>query len=231
MTGIRLHGYPVSNYVNVARAALLEKRLPHALVRRGATRDDDFLAMNPMGRIPVLEDDGFLLAETVAILEYLDDRYPQISLRPADAQQRARGRQIIQIVQGDVEAPARSLYPGVFMGGHNSAAAVNSARAKLDRATTALRRLMTPDQLLPGGQPMQADLFAFHHLQLVERLGGFLWGRSIIAEAGLEQWHDAMAARDSSHIIAADFEAAFHHYLAEKGAAWRAPAVGNPVHA
>jgi glutathione S-transferase len=231
MSGLRLHGYPVSNYVNTARAALIEKQLPYEMVIAGATQDDRFLGMNPMGKIPVLEDDDFFLGETVAILDYLDDRYPDPSLRPVDLFARGRGRQIVNVVQMYVEAPARSLFPGVFMGGRNSADTETAVRAMLDRSTAALKRMLAPSPFLLGDTLSQADLFAFYNLDIADRLTRFVYDRSIVEEIGIAPWHAMMMARGSSRAVLADFETYFARYLADKGAAYRAPASGIPAHA
>jgi glutathione S-transferase len=50
---------------------------------------------NPLGRVPVLEEDTFVLAESAVINEYLDDRYPDRPLWPADPADRALGRLLI----------------------------------------------------------------------------------------------------------------------------------------
>ncbi|MEL0252228.1 MAG: glutathione S-transferase family protein [Novosphingobium sp.] len=231
MTGLRLHGYPVSNYVNIVRADLIEKDLAYELVITGAASTEPFLTMNPMGKIPVLEVQGFFLGETVAILEFLDDRYPVRTLRPDDVLVRARGRQIINVVQMYVEAPARSLFPGVFMGGVNSDDAVSSARKNLDRAVFALRRLAVPAPFLMGAGLSQADLFVFYNLDIADRLTRFVFDSSILEDAGLDQWHAMMATRPSTQAVLADFETFFVRYLSDKRAAYRAPQSGTPTHA
>jgi glutathione S-transferase len=50
---------------------------------------------NPLGRVPVLEEDTFVLAESAVIDEYLDDRYPDPPLWPADPADRALGRLLV----------------------------------------------------------------------------------------------------------------------------------------
>ena len=222
---LRLHGYPVSNYFNVARAALIEKGLDFEVVIARAAQDEAFLAMNPMGKIPVLETPDGWVAETVAILEYLDDRYPEPSLRPADLMARAKGRQIVNVLQMYVEAPVRSLFPGVFAGGSNAPATVTAVRATLDRSVRALSRLAgQPAPFLLGGTISQADLFAFYNLDIAERVTGFVYGRSVADELGwLATWREAMAARPSSRTVLADFEPYFQRYLADHGAPYRPP--------
>ena len=227
---LRLHGYPVSNYFNIARAALIEKGLAHDIVIARAAQDDAFLAMNPMGKIPVLESPDGWIAETVAILEYLDDRYPEIPLRPVDLHDRATARQIVNIVQVYVEAPARSLFPGVFGGGTNNAQTIAAARTTLDRSSAALARLLRPSPFLFGAAPSQADLFAFHNLDIADRVTRFVYDRSIIEEiGGLSDWHAMMAARTSGHVVLTDFERYFAAYLIDHDAAYRANAQQGPA--
>jgi glutathione S-transferase len=50
---------------------------------------------NPLGRVPILEDDAFVLPESVVINEYLEERYPEPALWPADAAERAFGRLLV----------------------------------------------------------------------------------------------------------------------------------------
>ena len=50
---------------------------------------------NPLGRVPVVEEDTFVLAESAVINEYLEDRYPEPALWPADPAERALGRMLV----------------------------------------------------------------------------------------------------------------------------------------
>jgi glutathione S-transferase len=50
---------------------------------------------NPLGRVPVLEEDTFVLAESAVINEYVEDRYPERALWPADPGERALGRMLV----------------------------------------------------------------------------------------------------------------------------------------
>jgi glutathione S-transferase len=234
MAALRLLGYPVSNYFNIARAAMIEKALDFEVVLTRAAQDEPFLSMSPMGKIPVLETPNGTLAETVVILEFLDDNYSDVSLRPADRFQRAKGRQIVNVVQMYVEAPTRSLFPGVFMGGTNAPETEVSVRAMLDRSTAALSRMMQPTPFLFGDAISQADLFAFYNLDIADRLTRFVYGRSIIGEiGGLDDWQRRIADRASTRTVMADFEKYFAIYLEDKGASYSAIAeqTGHHAHA
>ena len=69
---------------------------------QGQQRDEAFRKINPMMAIPALiEDDGTVLFESLAILEYLDETHPNPPLLPKDAKGRARVRAIAQIIAAD----------------------------------------------------------------------------------------------------------------------------------
>ena len=64
----------------------------------------DVLKVNPAGRVPVLVDDGFAVWDTLAIAEYLAERFPEHALWPRDAQARARARSVCAEMHAGVSA-------------------------------------------------------------------------------------------------------------------------------
>jgi glutathione S-transferase len=83
-------------YCARVRIALAEKGIEYETVE--VDLDDRpawIYEKNPLGRVPVLEEDTFVLAESAVIDEYLDDRYPDPPLWPADPADRALGRMLI----------------------------------------------------------------------------------------------------------------------------------------
>ncbi len=62
----------------------------------GDLRKPEFQAINPRGRVPAIDDDGFALYESVAIVEYLDEKYGGPKLFPGDARSRALVRRLVQ---------------------------------------------------------------------------------------------------------------------------------------
>ncbi|MFO1324988.1 MAG: maleylacetoacetate isomerase [Burkholderiales bacterium] len=72
-------------------------------LRKGAHRDDAYLAMNPQGLVPALvTDDGTVLTQSLAIVEYLDETHPAPPLLPSGAAARARVRGIAQAIACDI---------------------------------------------------------------------------------------------------------------------------------
>jgi maleylpyruvate isomerase len=78
-------------------------------LRRGEQRDPAYLALNPQGLVPALElDDGTVLTQSLAIIEWLDDAYPEPKLLPADPVRRARVRAFALVLAADTH-PLQNL--------------------------------------------------------------------------------------------------------------------------
>lgn len=73
---------------------------------KGRHREPEHLARNPFGTLPVLErEDGSHLIESLAIVEYMEDRFPDGALRETDIERRARSRDMERIVDLRIAAP------------------------------------------------------------------------------------------------------------------------------
>src|SRR5262249_55331104 len=71
-------------------------------LRQKATRTPEYAARSLTAKVPMLEHDGFALAESLAIVEYLEDAFPQPRVLPADARERARARQVLSFLRTDL---------------------------------------------------------------------------------------------------------------------------------
>jgi len=105
---IILHGYWRSSASYRVRIALNLKALAYQsrsvhLVRDGGQQHaGDYRALNPQGLVPTLEIDGLVLTQSLAMLEYLDERHPEPPLLPSDAAGRARVRAIASAIACDI---------------------------------------------------------------------------------------------------------------------------------
>lgn len=97
---ITIYGVPGSPYGRAAMIALLEKRIPHRLQPIGPadSKSPAHLARHPFGRMPAIDDDGFVLYETQAILRYADQIGAGPSLTPSDPKAQARMNQAIGVI-------------------------------------------------------------------------------------------------------------------------------------
>jgi glutathione S-transferase len=101
---------------------------------------------NPLGRVPILEEDTFVLAESAVIDEYLDERYPEPPLWPADPAARALGRMLVFRFD-ELSRPYYALRRGD-----------EGARERLDAALSTLDRVLQEQQFLSGREFGLADI-------------------------------------------------------------------------
>ena len=110
---MRLHGYFRSAASWRVRIALNLKgvevtHVPHHL-RRGAQRAPEYLALNPQGLVPALElNDGGVLTQSLAIIEWLEEAYPEPKLLPSDMIERAHVRAFALVLAADTH-PLQNL--------------------------------------------------------------------------------------------------------------------------
>lgn len=111
---LTLYHSPISPNSRRVWITLLEKGLEFELVEIKLDGDQfkpDFLAINPFHHIPVLSDDGFNIIESLAILDYLEAKYPPPAMLPKDAEDLAITR-MAQVVAAHELSPAIiPLYP------------------------------------------------------------------------------------------------------------------------
>jgi len=110
---MKLHGYFRSSASYRVRIALNLKgldadHLSHHL-RKGEQRDPAFLAINPQGLVPALQDDaGEILTQSLAIIEWLEETHPAPALLPRDPLRRAHVRAFAQAIACDIH-PVQNL--------------------------------------------------------------------------------------------------------------------------
>jgi len=135
-------------YVGRVRIVLAEKRIPYDSV--WIDLDDkpaQLYEKNPAGRVPVLEEDGgFVLPESAVIMEYLEERYPEPALLPADAAERALARLRIWC-HDDFSGPYYAVRRGD-----------DGARERLARALAVLDVVLEAEPFLTGREFGLADI-------------------------------------------------------------------------
>ncbi len=104
---LKLHNFFRSSSSTRVRVALRLKSVPFDYVpyvlRNGETRRKPFLDLNPAALVPALElEDGRVLTQSLAIIEWLDETHPAPPLLPADAYGRARVRALAQTIACEI---------------------------------------------------------------------------------------------------------------------------------
>jgi glutathione S-transferase len=142
---------------------------------------------NPLGRVPVLEEDAFVLPESAVIDEYLEERYPEPALWPADAAERAFGRLLVFRFD-QLSKPYYGLRRGE-----------DGARERLDAELGKLNAVLDAQPYLSGREYGLADIsYVPWMLRARDAMGVEL--RSFGA---LSEWLDRLSARPA---IAAELE-------------------------
>ena len=109
---MKLYSAPLSPFAARVRISIYRKRLDHIeiLLPPEGLKSAAYLALNPMGQIPLLQlDNGETIPESAAILEYLEDAFPTPSLRPDDLAQRARARLFMRLPDIHFQNAPRTL--------------------------------------------------------------------------------------------------------------------------
>lgn len=190
---MRLHGFFRSGASYRVRIALGMKGIPFDqtayVLRRGDQRQPDYLAKNPQGLVPTLElDDGTLMTQSIAILEWLEETHPEPAMLPKDPMERARVRAFALAIACDVH-PVQNL--GVLNEvkalGHDDAVANAWAKRVNFEGLSACEKMLshTKGPFCFGDKPTMADICLVPQLVNARRFGADTsgWTRLLEAEA------------------------------------------------
>jgi maleylpyruvate isomerase len=185
---VKLYGYWRSSSSWRVRIALHYKgisfeNVPVPLLL-GAQSSGEHLARNPMAQVPVLElDDGTLLLQSVAILEWLEETSPVPPLLPSSARDRAHVRAIVEIVNSGIQ-PLQNM--ATLKQVRSYAGADDRAWAKtfLDRGLLALQELARPraGRYLLGDDVTLADCCLVPQMYGARRFGADLAAVPLLVE-------------------------------------------------
>ncbi len=133
----------------------------HLVKDGGQQHSVDYKAKNPQGFVPTLElDNGDLLPQSMAIIEYLDETYPDPALLPGEARQRADIRSLAQIISADIH-PVNNLRLLQYLAAEFDASAEDKAtwyRHWIYKGFDALESRLGDDEFCVGNTPTLADI-------------------------------------------------------------------------
>ena len=172
-------------------------------LNRGDLRTAEFRALNPLGRVPVLElDDGRCLAESRAICSYLESLHPEPNLMGRDAVERAfiesADRQVEMFLLASIANAVRHTHPGLAPLEQPQFADFGSSQGqKLLEYAAAFDRLLSSRAWLAGDRFTIADITGFCGVEFAKLI------KFRPAEAGfthLADWRERVAARPSAKL-------------------------------
>jgi glutathione S-transferase len=156
---LNLHGFNVSNYYNMIKLGLAYKAIEYNKIIVYPNQSPEYLALSPMGKVPMLETAEGCLCESSVILEYLDSTYPAPALYPTDAFAKAKVKELAKMCELYLEWPARRCYPEVFFGQQVSLETKKEVKRALFKGIEALARAAKFGPYLAGSEFTAADIF------------------------------------------------------------------------
>jgi glutathione S-transferase len=210
MPTLKLISHYLCPYVQRARIVLQEKAVPHDLQFIDlADKPDWFLAISPLGKVPVLLVDGRPLFESAAIAEYLDETTPG-SLHPGDRFEKARHRAWIAFASSTLDNIAG------FYNAADPAAWERQRRALADKFQQVEATVATGPFFAGTTFSLVDAAFApvFRYFEVFEGIRDFGFFRSTPAVAA---WRSALAARSSVRAaVVHDYHQRLQAFLANR---------------
>ncbi|MFT5113944.1 MAG: glutathione S-transferase [Parasphingorhabdus sp.] len=183
---IQFYALPLSSYCSKVRIVLrlkdiaFEEHPPHG----GHYSNPAYKKFMPPGTIPAIDHNGFKLFDSDAIVEYLEDLYPEPALRVSDPQVRGYHRALSQFHTTRLEPQVRRLFPLVRSPNVDLLNDVKQAFFyELDR----LLEVLDPDPLVGGSRPCLVDCVYPTTLHMAEDVFAFL-GQPINFPQSIVEW-------------------------------------------
>jgi glutathione S-transferase len=171
---LKLYHTPLSANSRRVWVALLEKEIPFELESLNMDGDQfqpEFLAMNPFHHIPVLVDDGFNVIESLAILDYLEAKYPTPALLPTDAKALATVRMVEMVTVNEL-LPAITPFANQMMGLDTDAQQLEQSKQKVLTVLNFFESLLGDDRYFAGSASLTlAEIVAGTMVPLLPMLG------------------------------------------------------------
>jgi glutathione S-transferase len=192
MDRLRIYGYPVSTWTRTVVMACIEKGADHELTPI-AYGSADHARLHPFKRIPILEHEGTVICETLAITGYIDEALDGPALQPADLSGRTRMREWLSLC-------ADYVYRDVVRAIPRKRAPTDD---ELDAARVALERvdaLVGSEPFLLGDRVTLADLYLAPQISNAREKAPEL----LSSFGAVESWMTRIASRESFEQTAYD---------------------------
>lgn len=162
---IKLYRHPLSGHAHRVELMLSLLEQPTELVfvdlMNGAHKTPEFLAINSFGQVPVIDDDGTILADSNAILVYLAAKYGNGKWLPSDPVALAKVQRWLSVAAGQINSgPATARLITVFGAGYNAEEAISKSHSLLK----VMEQELANSKFLAGDHPTVADVAAYTYV-------------------------------------------------------------------
>lgn len=192
-----LYNHALSPYSTRVRILAYAKNLPieFSLPPEGGLKSPEFLALNPVGKIPTLVDGDHVLPESETICEYLEDKYPAPTLRPDTPEKMSKVRAITRLLDSYVLVPVQPILrenvkPQPDM------AIVDENLELAAKGFSYIEKYFEGPRYAVGGALTQADCALVPWMAYFENLFPRTLGRPSILPPGLRAYFHEITAND-----------------------------------
>ena len=203
---------PLSPFCRKVRLVLSEKKLEFELIEEKYwEKREDFLTLNPFGQVPVLQNSEITLAESSAICEYLNEKFPDPELLPNNIEDRAEVRRLVswfddkfnrEVTQKLVyERITKKIIGKGFPEAKNVKVGMQNIKFHIDYMSS----LLEYRQWLAGNEMTLADFAAAAHFSVLDYSRDVDWDRSNL----VKDWYAKIKSRPAFRSLLADHLAGF----------------------
>jgi len=162
---IKLYNFPRSGHAHRVELMLSLLGLPveliHVDLSSGAHKKPEYLALNAFGQVPVIDDQGVILADSTAILVYLALKYGQGRWLPTDPVGAAHVQRWLSVAAGPIAfGPARARLIAVFGAPYDAEEAISRSHALLK----VVEQELSHSSYLVGNTPTIADVAGYSYI-------------------------------------------------------------------
>lgn len=194
---MKLYAHPYSNAARRVHMLCEECAIPYTYetvdLMKGEQYAPDFLAINPNAKVPAIEDDGFMLWESNAIMRYLAEKYGASSWWPKEPEARARVDQWLDWTQTRLGPEAgKIMFNTLFAGDNGDKQAIESAKKWLEKILPVMDSTLSKSDYLCGDTLTLADLAAVTNIAYLE-----MCEYDLGAYPNVNKWYRALKQRPS----------------------------------
>lgn len=162
---IKLYRHPLSGHAHRVELMLsllgLSTELVFVDLMKGAHKTPEYLALNSFGQVPVIDDNGTIMADSNAILVYLAAKYGNGQWLPTDPKAQARVQRWLSVAAGQINSgPATARLITVFGAGYDADDAISRSHGLLK----VMEQELSQSKFLAGETPTIADVAAYTYV-------------------------------------------------------------------